>query len=1369
MINVATKKNEILGFPDETSVDEMQNAIKADEFGTVEEYQPTFYDRAIRPALEAAAPGLDIFKPNFLTTQLPTAEEVMKPVTDTGWNFLIGVNKSVIGIDKLVMADKIPFFKESIEIADKQNALASEIVAGDNGFTQFLNQTAQGMGELTASIPLWEALGAATVASLSGRLGATATKYLKAMPEFAIGMGEEAVVQKVEEGKPEEALMAGVTKMAEGLTFSKMGSGPEMFPKMISFNVAAAEYSALKENRFATKDEIRRAIADGVAWSVALSIPGLFGNLKKAKERMKAVREDYLANPDKDAEIAVNLASLGHANEAIKDVPEFRQALIIRVHDILSDHIRESNPMIAEPVVKRSATELIQNVVEEVISQPVEVEVLKPTKKSKKKPVEVSPLDQVTGSKELTQKFIQNIAEQVIEKPKKSGLAEKTDAQEAPGSTIPGEEGLRGQQKTVETKNLKRDLINQIEQAKSQADGEGFVSFKHPGGEYRIENTFEALNEFGNRIETGKGTYTDNRGKTKTFRPVIPKLSNELGSLDLSQLPTKEQVLEAKDDLYSGIINRFQPIENVVEKAKKLGAKIQEGENAALLARQYLGIGRKADTIIQYNTVRNTPDGKVEITGEGYRPILDDYSRQNKHPDAEKDLDAYQKAVRTVEDLQRPKSEWDKEHIATPKQVADSKKTLLDLEAKYGDLKLLEDTAKRLYGYRARVLHMLVDSGDMSQEMYDSILAKNPHYVPFDRVLESADVEGGMPVSKKPFTGARSPVKKIKGSDLEIHNTVESDIKNTYRILDAAERNMVAKSVAKLEKFLPDDVSDVPIKMVPVATIDTPTGKEPIFRPSQFKPKGDVIEYFDDGKRKYVKVSRDVYEAMTGLNEVSVGMLTKILAFPARLLRAGATITPEFATRNPIRDQYTAFLQTNVGFIPFVDTAKAIGDVLKKSEAYKDWLRSGGAYSGFVELSRENLKKETERLLKDPSLLSRLNIVTDMQDISQLFEQATRVAVYKRGIGKGMSQIRAGFESREATVDFGRRGSKTKDINAVIAFFNAGIQGTDKMVRSAIKDPVGLTIKGVSTITIPSILSYLLNKDDPGYHEIPRWQKDLFWIFRVKDAYVRIPKPFAYGQVFGSVPERFMEYLDTKDPDSFKGLLDSLYSSVSPVSGDPASGLLATAAKPLIENATNWSFFKDRSLVSESRKDLLPADQYDKYTSETSKKIGELINYSPAKIDNLITGWLGGSGRYATDAIDLAMKAATGKGKAKRPIELADIPLIKGFVTRPPESQSQSEKTFYENRKNITSAYQSVKASLKERNVERAEKLKKQHPEIAYYKAVNDAAETLSDLKKYSDMIIKSDKPDSEKRELLKKIDHQIVTIAKNMNERMKK
>src|SRR3990167_10936015 len=94
------------------------------------------------------------------------------------------------------------------------------------------------------------------------------------------------------------------------------------------------------------------------------------------------------------------------------------------------------------------------------------------------------------------------------------------------------------------------------------------------------------------------------------------------------------------------------------------------------------------------------------------------------------------------------------------------------------------------------------------------------------------------------------------------------------------------------------------IKPSPRASVETM--EKQIFRPNLYNPGENVITTFDEGKMKFWKVPEDVFKAVSGMNEEDMNVWLKMLAVPATLQRAGATLAPEFVVRNPVRDQFSA-------------------------------------------------------------------------------------------------------------------------------------------------------------------------------------------------------------------------------------------------------------------------------------------------------------------------------------------------------------------------------------------------------------------------------------------------------------------------------
>lgn len=898
-------------------------------------------------------------------------------------------------------------------------------------------------------------------------------------------------------------------------------------------------------------------------------------------------------------------------------------------------------------------------------------------------------------------------------------------------------------------------------------------------------------------------------GAGLTTQPGIPPTLEP--SIPITPRGPKLTWRQEANNLYTDLINRFDPVERAVKGAISRGVEFAKGMNPTERMREYLGIGGKVKTTLRDGVFRiDEKTGNRVLVSEGYEPIIKDFQKETgkNNRQAEAEANDYLIANRYIQDLQRKSGRVAKyeselfdditktqekvddlrgkqtnvgelsggekqrlatledrlntlqdkagslKNIASEKQVADALKTVADLKVKYkGDLSAFEKMSSRVYEFQKNILHQLVDSGRMDEGVFQKIVSENPHYIPFDRVFEAEGIEAlpteGTPRAKGIFTRISQPVKEIKGSERGIHNTLETVIRNTYKILDESERNTVKRSIAKLADVIPDEVSIVSEK--------------------QRIPGNHFVDFYEGGQKQTMKVSSEIFKAMEGLDNVSSNMLVRFMAKPATWLRRGATTTLEFIGRNPMRDQWSAFTQTNVGYVPFVDLYKGVSHILKNDEIYKAWQSSGGSQSGFVELSRPNLTKIYQSIMHDKPLLQKLNIVTSLEDLSMLMEQGTRVGVFEKAKAKGLSDVQAGFVSREASTDFARIGAQMKSANQMISFLNANIQGSNRALRGWKQNPKAYTVKAIASITIPSVLLYLKNRDDPLYRELPQWDRDVFWHFRVGDTFYRIPKPFLEGAVFGSSVERFLGFAEGKDPHAMDGLFNLIVGAASPFNElDPTSGIIPTALRPIVENATprGWSFFRKQPLIPQSRENVEPYLQYGPYTSETAKFLGKATNKSPAKIENLVRGYTGGLGGYALGLGDLAIQTATGFQKPHRPYELSDVPGISGFVSRNPLVAPQSLGDFYDNLDAASKAEKSQKAIANERGEVEGETYRINHPEIDIYPDLVSIQNEIKNVTDQIDEVVqRGDIADKDKRSILNELYWMRLNLAKQGNE----
>lgn len=714
---------------------------------------------------------------------------------------------------------------------------------------------------------------------------------------------------------------------------------------------------------------------------------------------------------------------------------------------------------------------------------------------------------------------------------------------------------------------------------------------------------------------------------------------------------SKEVTRKVYHEPYSTLVDELHPLDELIgEVEKRIGRKLSVEENAfkqAWLARGWAG---KAEALLQ----NGSPKHKI--------PAFKDIIR--KIPDNQlKDFSTYLTALRELD-----MNHWNTflPRDETPLITRFTKSECFDVIKHYEKNPVFAKAAAEIHRYNDFLLANAVDAGMLSVKAAMAMKNKYPHYVPFFREFYEA-AEAQRNGTGKGFANVGAVTKKMRGSTLDVVDPLEGTIRNTFSIMSAIERNKVGQSIVKLANV--DGMG---------ALIEKVSGAA--------KVTDHSFSVWKNGKKVVYNTTPELYQAFKMLNPEGANMFTKLLSYPAKWLRAGATLGPEFILRNPVRDMISATIYSKHGFIPVVDTLKGLGLYLQKGETYWEYMRSGAAQANLVSLDRNYLSGQMRELLQRPSVKKMIttNPIEVLRGLSEATEMATRLAEFHNvrkgytGIGNRLfskkrnpgSIQEAALESRDVTLDFSRIGSHTKSLNKTIAFFNAAIQGTDKMFREWKANPRDMTVKTAMWITLPSVLLWELNKDDPRYQELPQWQKDIFWIIPAKDTLIKIPKPFELGILFGTVPERMLQWdYDKKRKQKgagFKGLAGSVLDSMAP-------SFLPTALVPAIEAMTNHSIFMGRDIVPQSQQNTIPELQYGPYTSAVSRKIGETFGISPRKVDNTIRGYggsLAGLGLTLTDGV-------AGLDETRPAKRWTEQPGIRGF-TATPYSSSESVQQVYD-------------------------------------------------------------------------------------------
>lgn len=780
----------------------------------------------------------------------------------------------------------------------------------------------------------------------------------------------------------------------------------------------------------------------------------------------------------------------------------------------------------------------------------------------------------------------------------------------------------------------------------------------------------------------------------------------------------KSVIKKALDDVYTKMVDELNPLKLLVDEVEKAtGEKISFEDNPymqAWLARGWVG---KAETALEHG------DPKKGI--KAFKDIIEPIT-EKEH----KDFSAYLVAMHDL-DLHRngQKATFPLgEDMATFSRLANNEKFV--------------KVAKEIHEYQDRLLRMLVEEGMLSKEAYYTMKKMYPNYVPFFRDLSDVGMQSFLNGGKG-FISVSSPIKRLKGSTRDIIDPLESIVKNTFQFYNAVERNHVGRTFAKLANK--DGIGRIVEQVEGTA-----------------RTTDNTFYVWDNGKKITYETTPELVEAMKMLDKEQSNMIMTLLSYPASWLRAGATLSPEFILRNPVRDMIGASIFSKHGFIPILDTFKGLALFLKKGNLYWEYMKSGAAHAAMVSLDRDYLGGQIREVMKRESKYTKYikNPIELLRAMSEATEMATRLAEFDNarkgytGIGNRLfgsertplSPREAALESRDITLDFSRRGTNTKKANQVIAFFNATIQGTDKMVRAFKEDPKGMAVKTALYITLPSIMLYMMNKDDERYQEIPQWEKDTFWIIPGKDTMYRIPKPFEAGVLYGTSFERMLAYFDDKKNGKkgigFKGFGDRVIDSLAP-------SFMPTAMIPAVEAMTNYSLFRQRNIIPQSQENLPARFQYGANTSEVAKFVGDKINVSPYIVDNTIRGYGGGLAGLGLSGVD-AISGAKENNTAKKWYE---APGVRGFTIAPFQSSDSVQRVYddYKEQEKLHNEYKLTGTRPEDYDAKQFARLK-------------NAQDSLRKLNKVSKTIINNDRLSGErKREQLDKINVRKANIARSV------
>ena len=619
--------------------------------------------------------------------------------------------------------------------------------------------------------------------------------------------------------------------------------------------------------------------------------------------------------------------------------------------------------------------------------------------------------------------------------------------------------------------------------------------------------------------------------------------------------------------------------------------------------------------------------------------------------------------------------------VSADKQTAAAFKEASDIYAKYNE----------------GLINFNVKAGAINKKDAEAML-KNKNFIPFYRQRPNTKEVfleiGGAPAIKIGNLVDQPYLHELVGGDQPILDIFTSALQNTSMLVDMALRNMATKEVANslsslgMLKTDPDSKKDTGIHKG-----NGPQGPNVI----HFKVDGE--NYFAEVDTKTTDIPTELLvKGLQGVN-TSLPEIVKIMGEASSFLRKGITRNPAYALRQQIRDPLNAAFVAGVDTMPITSSMKEIANMWRGKSEGETLLRRSGILGG---QTLTGTAEDMQKILND--LLSGNKgwdyRMAQLDKLAIQGDASTRVVMYNNYIKQGLSDMEATLATLES-MNFSKRGISPSlfQLSIMVPFMNAQIQGLNVLYKAwtgnmpfneklNIKNKIRQRAVMMAGFTL-IYASFM--QDDEAYQNANDDEKYSNWFFPnpFGEEHIKVPIPFEVGLLFKAVPEALTNTIfgDAKAKDSMSAIAKMAWNNV------PNFG--PSAVKPIVEIATNYSFFTGRDIESARMVQYEPGLRYNERTSEIAKSIGGALNISPTKIEYLIRGYTGSLPlAIASMANPILRKDEGGEKPDTRSFIGSETPLI-GTFFQPKDAGGLINKA-YADMKDVITAKQSYNKLLED-------------------------------------------------------------------------
>lgn len=482
---------------------------------------------------------------------------------------------------------------------------------------------------------------------------------------------------------------------------------------------------------------------------------------------------------------------------------------------------------------------------------------------------------------------------------------------------------------------------------------------------------------------------------------------------------------------------------------------------------------------------------------------------------------------------------------------------------------------------------------------------------------------------------------------------------------------------------------------------------------TEFRGKENIVSLIIDGERQFYEVAPAIYNVLEGVDQFHLpAFMDWIFGKPTRLGRLGATgLNASFGLiRNFIRDAANFTVLSKHAKLGPLSAAIGVGKdikskladltenfteegILKADPDVKLFSALGGEMASQVLRDKNGIKHLSHDILASDGITYTINTfmhpVDALRSLFGLTETGTRVGEFSAALKEG--EKRWGKNSADAaffalnagqdvTTNFTRSGTIGRQLNQAIMFFNAAIQGPNKMFRAFKERPVSTTLKAIATLTVPAFLLWWRNKDEEWYKSLPIYEKANYIHMKIpgKNTILRVPVPFELGHIFQALPVAALDEMFRENPGEVKEIFKESLKQANPLDWPAVAG-------PIIDIKSNEDF-TGAPIVPRRVEGALPEDRVKPHTTKLIRRIGKSLGQSPAQIEHLVNSYSGGLYGRLSKLIEANDRDGTP----------SDIPVIGTLFLRDSFAPRRQIETFYNRLELLQQKKQSKKISKTE-------------------------------------------------------------------------